>query len=95
MQSDFKILHFIVKPAQCILSSENGEQMLEPKAMSLLMELANAKNKLVSRAELFQLIWGEQVVTDYALNTLIASLRKNLGDQAEKPQFIETRPKLG
>ena len=95
MQSNFKILHFTVKPTQCVLSGENGDQMLEPKAMALLVELAKANNELVSRAELFQLIWGDQVVTDYALNTLIASLRKSLGEQAEKPKFIETRPKLG
>ncbi|PHS19500.1 MAG: hypothetical protein COA86_04250 [Kangiella sp.] len=95
MQSNFKLLQFIVKPSQCILSGDNGEQMLEPKTMSLLIELAKANNQLISRVELFQLIWGEQVVTDYALNTLIASLRKSLGDQADKPQFIETRPKLG
>jgi len=95
MLSDFKIHHFTVRPTQCILSGDNGDQMLEPKAMSLLTELAKANNELVSRADLFQLIWGDQVVTDYALNTLIASLRKSLGDQAEKPQFIETRPKLG
>jgi len=95
MPSNFKINHFIVKSSQCILSAEHGDQTIEPKAMSLLTELAKANNQLVSRAELFQLIWGDQVVTDYALNTLIASLRKSLGDQADKPQFIETRPKLG
>lgn len=95
MDKNFKLKSFVVKPSQCIISNELGDKVVEPRVMQLLVELARAKGKIVSRTELFNSIWKEQVVSDYALNTLVANLRKNLGDKADSPIFIETRPKLG
>lgn len=94
-QKDFKLGDFVIKPSQCLVGDKNGDTPLEPKSMRLLLELAKNSGKIVSRDDLFSAIWGEQAVTDYALNTLIANLRKSLGDQADSPKYIETRPKLG
>jgi DNA-binding winged helix-turn-helix (wHTH) protein len=95
MKSSFKIGAFQVNPKENSLVSNKGISYIEPKTMSLLLTLAEAGGGIVSRQALFHSIWGEQIVSDYALNTLVANLRKCLGDDAGEPQYIETRPKLG
>jgi len=95
MNKEFSVGSWQVDPKQCLLIGEQQEKSLEPKAMSLLLVLAEANGELVSREQLFEAIWQDQVVSDHALNTLIGSLRKSLSDHTNAPQYIETRPKLG
>ena len=98
MKNKFKINNWIVDPEQCLLVCSPKNYRLEPKAMSLLVILAKAEGELVSRQALFNLLWPNQHVTDYALNTLISNLRKNLENlEGIKggAKLIETRPKLG
>jgi TolB-like protein/tetratricopeptide (TPR) repeat protein len=49
----------------------------------------------VSKADLFAAVWPDVAVTDDALTTCIQELRRVLGDDAKRPQFIETRPRRG
>lgn len=95
MDTSFKLGSYRVNSRACTITGEHGTTNIEPKAMALLVSLAEANGELVSRIDLFNIIWGEQVVSDYALNTLVANLRKSLGDDAGSSQYIETRPKLG
>ncbi len=95
MSKKFKIADWNVDPTQCLMLKPEVQVKLEPKAMALLVALADANGELVPRNKLFELIWPNQHVTDYALNTLVANLRKNLGKLEDGSQMIETRPKLG
>ena len=91
----FQIADWTVDPTQCLLVKTAANNRLEPKAMSLLVVLAEAEGELVSRQKIFETVWPNQHVSDYALNTLIANLRKSLGSQSGSESLIETRPKLG
>jgi TolB-like protein/DNA-binding winged helix-turn-helix (wHTH) protein/Tfp pilus assembly protein PilF len=85
-----------VSPTEGVISDKNGKQhQLEPKAMALLCVLAKANGNLVSREQLFNQVWPGVVVTEYALNTLISTLRHKLQDKRGKRAIIETRSKLG
>jgi DNA-binding winged helix-turn-helix (wHTH) protein len=95
MDNQFKLGPWLVNPTQCTIKNEHTSKTIEPKAMALLLTLAEADGELVTRSEIFESIWKDQVVTDYALNTLMANLRKSLNTGDEATQFIETRTKLG
>ncbi len=50
---------------------------------------------MVSREELFQVVWAETVVSDAALTSCIQEIRQALRDKARKPRYLETIYKRG
>jgi TolB-like protein/Tfp pilus assembly protein PilF len=70
---------------------------LERIPMDLLLLLAANKGRLVSRDEVVEHIWGKErfVDTGSAINTAIRKIRRVLGDDPERPRFIETVPGKG
>ena len=73
-----------------------GEEVrLTPKAADVLKTLVSNAGAPVSKADLFAAVWPDAAVTDDALTTCIQELRRLLGDDAKRPQFIETRHRRG
>jgi Tol biopolymer transport system component/DNA-binding winged helix-turn-helix (wHTH) protein len=71
--------------------TRNGERIdLEPKAFRVLSHLIENRDRVVSKDELISEIWAGSFVTDNALTRVIAQIRKQLGDSARSPRFIET-----
>lgn len=68
---------------------------LEPKAMELLVYLAERPGEVVTRDALLSAVWPGVVVGDDALTQAVIKLRRALGDSAEEPVFIETIAKRG
>ncbi len=77
------------------LSRDSDVLTLEPKAMAVLLYLADRPGDVVSRDELLSYAWPGVVVGDNALTQVIAKLRKALGDTAHKPTYIEVISKKG
>jgi DNA-binding winged helix-turn-helix (wHTH) protein/TolB-like protein/Flp pilus assembly protein TadD len=74
----------------------DGETVrLEPRAIELLIYLAERPGQVVGREQLFAAVWPGVVVTDDALTHAVIKLRKALGDTARQPVFIETISKRG
>jgi DNA-binding winged helix-turn-helix (wHTH) protein/TolB-like protein/Tfp pilus assembly protein PilF len=67
---------------------------LEPKAVDLLIALAERADQVVSREALLAQVWGG-VVTDDVLTQGVIKLRKALGDASKEPVYIQTIPKRG
>lgn len=65
---------------------------LERIPMELLCLLAERQGQLVTREQIIQRIWGDNVFldTDNSINTAIRKIRQALSDNPEKPQFIQT-----
>src|SRR5215471_21261541 len=61
---------------------------LEPKAMQLLMCLAERAGEVVSVEELLDLVWKEVVVSQDSVYAAVAALRRTLGDDARNPKYI-------
>lgn len=63
----------------------------------LLATLLARPGEVLTRADLSTHLWGNDTFVDAAagLNTAVAKLREALGDDADKPQYIETVPKRG
>ena len=45
---------------------------------------------LITRDELFEVVWASPAVSEAALNVCIGEIRRALGDAAQTPQFLET-----
>lgn len=63
--------------------------------MDVLVHLAANPERVVSKEELLEVVWGGAFVEEGALAQAIHSLRKALGDDARQPRFIQTVPKRG
>ena len=68
---------------------------IEPKAMEVLLALAQRAGQAVSREELLAAVWPGVVVGDEALTQSIIKLRRALGDNPRSPSYIETISKRG
>jgi adenylate cyclase len=91
----FLIGDFEVDPATNSICKDSLSVKLEPRAMSLLLYLAQRPATVVSREELEREIWTDMVVGYDALNNTIAKLRKAFNDDPKNPQVIHTVPKKG
>ncbi|WP_010606948.1 response regulator transcription factor [Pseudoalteromonas maricaloris] len=58
----------------------------------LLLTMAKQPQQVFSRAQLIEQVWGSDApITDRAVDTHLANLRKKLGDSKAEPKFIATR----
>jgi len=68
---------------------------VEPKAFRVLLMLLRNPQKLITKEELLNAVWGDAAVTENSLTRSIALLRKMLGDEAHSPHYIETVSTVG
>jgi eukaryotic-like serine/threonine-protein kinase len=70
---------------------------LQDQPFQVLSVLLENPDGLVTRDELRQRLWPADTFVDFdnGLNTAINKIREALGDSAESPRFIETRPRRG
>jgi DNA-binding winged helix-turn-helix (wHTH) protein len=69
---------------------------LEEKPFQILETLIESAGQVVRRKALCEKLWPDTYVAfDHSLNTAVNKLRNVLGDLAQSPRFIETRPRLG
>ncbi len=74
----------------------NGESVsAEPKVFELLAILIEHRDRALSRAELFDLLWPDQEVGDSALTHLVYSLRRAVGDDSKAQTIIRTVHRRG
>lgn len=90
-----RVGNWAVEPALNQLSAEGKAVKIEPKAMAVLLYLADRPGQVVSREALLSTIWSGVVVGDDALTQVVVKLRKALGDVPEEPAFIQTISKGG
>jgi DNA-binding winged helix-turn-helix (wHTH) protein len=81
---------FVVDTDQRRVFARRGEVHLARKAFDLLSVLLENRPKALSKGELLSRMWPHTAVTEGNLATLIADLRKALGDDAQHPRCIRT-----
>jgi DNA-binding winged helix-turn-helix (wHTH) protein len=86
----------------CVLDTDRRELRrgseavaLEPQVFDLLAHLIRHRERVVSRDELIESIWGGRVVSESALNTRINAVRSALGDSGSRQHLIKTLPRRG
>jgi TolB-like protein/Tfp pilus assembly protein PilF len=78
--------------------SRNGHKIkLQDLPFGILTMLLKEPGRLVTREELRQMLWPRDTFVDFeaGLNTAIRKLRNALGDDSQKPRFVETVPRHG
>ena len=70
---------------------------IQDKPVQILVALLEQPGQEVSREELCARLWPPGVFVDFdnGLNAAVNRLREALGDSADKPRFVETRPRHG
>src|SRR5262245_40154391 len=68
---------------------------LRPQAFAVLRYLVLHSDRLVTKAELLQHVWGGRQVTDSVLRGCIHAIRVALADTAATPQYLETVGRQG
>jgi len=74
-----------------------GEQKTELKAMEykLLSYLAKNKNRVISKDELFENVWGDTIMEDNTLNVHVRRLREKIEENPNQPRYIKTERGVG
>ena len=81
---------FVVDPDTWRLSRGGQEVHLEPVVLKLLIYLIANRDRLVTRQELMDTVWGDTVISESALSKAVARLRKALRDDSAAPRYLET-----
>lgn len=63
---------------------------LAGKAFLLLKALMERPRKLVTKDELFDVVWPGLTVSEFVLTTAVKEIRQAIGDKARAPEVIET-----
>ena len=71
------------------------EVRVTPKSLALLRTLAERAGQVVTKEELFRIVWPNTAVSDAALTSCIMELRQALHDDARRPRYIETVHRRG
>ena len=77
------------------LTGPDGEVPLRPLTWRLLRHLVENAPALISQNDLIDSLWGHDALSPNVITQTVSALRQALGDDAQNPKFIETRPRRG
>lgn len=81
---------FVLDPARFELRAHGVPKHLEPQVLSLLILLASNADRMVSKDEIVEKIWGGRFISDAAVASRIKAARQALGDDGREQRFIRT-----
>ena len=94
-ENTFLVGDWLVKLDGLSIQNKHQHKDLDSKVMQLLVYLVSNRERVVTRNELLDQLWKNQVVADDVLNVAMSSLRKALGDDFKTPVYIKTLPRKG
>jgi DNA-binding winged helix-turn-helix (wHTH) protein len=86
---------FTLDPANRRLTRDGDVIEINGRYLDALILMARRPGRLVTKDQFLDEVWRGVPVTEEALTQCIRTLRKQLGDTAGRPRFIETVPKHG
>jgi TolB-like protein/DNA-binding winged helix-turn-helix (wHTH) protein len=95
MSDFYRFGEFVLDPGRRTLSRADSPISLTPKAFDVLLFLARNPNRLVTKEELLQAVWGDTFVEEGNLTQYISHLRKALEDNSEDARSIVTIARKG
>jgi DNA-binding winged helix-turn-helix (wHTH) protein len=91
----YRFSEFTISPRRRLVLRRGEELPLIPRYFDLLVLLIQRRPAVVTRREIFDLVWGDVIVSDGALSQAIRTLRRTLGDDSREPTFIRTVSRHG
>ena len=95
MEGDFQVGKWLIQPKLNSISGSGKITHVEPKAMQVLVYLAEHTGDVMPKERIIQAVWADTFVTDDVLTRAISELRKAFEDDPHEPRFIQTIPKGG
>ena len=86
---------FRLEQAQQRLLYRGEPVVLKPKILDLLLFLIQSRGQLIAKDDLMRGIWPDTIVEENNITVSMSILRKTLGENRRKPQFIQTVPRRG
>src|SRR6202051_3992239 len=91
----YRFGQFALDSRKRTVSRADSPISLTPKAFDVLLFLAQNPNRLVTKEELLQAVWGDTFVEEGNLTQYVYYLRKALGDNSEDRRLIVTIARKG
>ena len=86
---------FVLDTDKVELSAAGGTIPLEPQVFALLRLLIENHDRMVSKDEIIERVWGGRIVSDSAVASRVKSVRHALGDDGRTQRVIRTVHGLG
>ena len=78
------------------LLTRNGEEVrLPPRALTILQHLVERAGRIVSKQSLMDVAWKDAHVSETSLTEAVGLIRQALGDDPQKPEFVQTVHRRG
>ncbi|WP_024508189.1 winged helix-turn-helix domain-containing protein [Bradyrhizobium sp. ARR65] len=77
------------------LSCDGRTIAVEPQVFDLLVYLLENRDRVVSKDDLIDKVWGGRIVSDSTLTSRINAARKAIGDSGAEQNLIRTVPRKG
>ncbi|MEM7058476.1 MAG: winged helix-turn-helix domain-containing protein [Pseudomonadota bacterium] len=81
---------FEFDPKSMELLQEGQPVSIKPKALELLELLVQNSDRVVTKDEVFEIVWQGRIVSDASLTTTVKELRHALGDTGKTGCFVKT-----
>lgn len=91
----YRFEEFVLDPADRRLTRDGVTVELNGRYFDALALLVRENGRLVTKDRFLEEVWRGVPVTDEALTQCVRTLRRQLGDDAIRPRFIETTPRHG
>ena len=87
--------NFVLDPARRELRCGNALIAVQPQVFDLLEYLITNRDRVVSKDDILEAVWGGRTVSEFALTTRINATRAAVGDDGDQQRLIRTIPRKG
>jgi DNA-binding winged helix-turn-helix (wHTH) protein len=86
---------FVLDPDRRELRRGDAVIAVQPRVFDLLEYLIANRNRVVSKDDILEAVWGGRIVSESALTTRINASRTAVGDDGDQQRLIRTIPRKG
>lgn len=86
----FRFGEFLLDVGRFTLSGPAGPVHVEPQVFEVLHQLILDRDRVVSKEELLDAVWGDRFVSESALTSRIKAARRAVGDDGQAQRVIKT-----
>jgi DNA-binding winged helix-turn-helix (wHTH) protein len=91
----FRFSEFELDVPKRLLLRDGEPVSLNPKALDLLVVLVESRGEIVSKDDLLEKVWPDQIIEEGNLKVHVSALRKAFGQIGNDHRFIVTVPGRG